>query len=106
MRSDTGAAGTSPYLVWLKLFSATAKAPERLRHASCPRCGQTPLDAQYVASPDDRIGYAALWCRNCWHGIWVSRTGVPDGWDYATFEEAEGGLIPDFVRVEPEEGTG
>ena len=97
---------TSPYLSWLKRFSAIAKASERLHDASCPRCGQVQLGAQYVASPDDRIGYAALWCRTCWHGICVSRTSVPDGWDYATFEEAEAGIIPDFVRVEPEESAG
>ncbi len=97
---------TSPYLSWLKRFSAIAKASERLHDASCPRCGQVQLGAQYVASPDDRIGYAALWCRTCWHGIWVSRTSVPDGWDYATFEEAEAGISPDFVRVEPEESAG
>ena len=97
---------TSTHLTWLKLFAAIAEAPEQLHVAACPNCSEARLAAQYVASSTDRTGYAALWCSNCWYGIWVSRATVPDGWDYATFEEADAGLIPDFIPVEPHEGTG
>ena len=97
---------TSTRLTWLQLFSAVAKAPEQLDVAACPDCGEATLAARFVASSVDRTGYAALWCRNCGYGIWVSRATVPDGWDYATFEEAAAGVIPDFVPVESHEDSG
>lgn len=93
---------TSAYFHWLKLFGSVAKRIESVDAAKCPRCGARQLNVQYVASPRERIGYGTMWCENCWHGIWISRTNVPEGWSYATFEEAEG-IIPNFVRIEPEE---
>ena len=96
---------TSPHLTWLKVFGAIAKGSQSLEHATCPRCHAPELRAQFVASPTDLIGYAAMWCQNCLHGIWVSRAKVPDGWGYETFEDAEGGLIPSFIRIEPKENV-
>lgn len=75
------------------------------RPSGVPGAGTKQLNAQYVGSAIDRIGYGALWGQNGWHGIWVSRLKVPNGWTYATFEEAEGGIIPSFIHVEPEEGS-
>jgi hypothetical protein len=93
---------TANYVTWLKVFGEVGKTPDLLDTVECPRCGNKQLKAQYVGSASDRIGYGALWCQNCWHGIWVSRLKVPNGWTYATFEEAEGGIIPSFIHIEPD----
>ena len=89
------------FRVWLRLFAEIAKGA--LETTPCPRCGQPALRYAYVAEPLTRVGYAGLWCESCYHGIRISRTEVPAGISFTTFEEAEDGgePIPNLHLIEP-----
>lgn len=90
-----------PYLQWLKAFTRATDGED----ATCPEYDHGSLQYQYVAEPDTRAGFAAAWCGACSRGIYISRTIVPDGQSFVTFDELEANpeLIPDFTRVDLEE---
>ncbi len=68
----------------------------------CPLCGRGFVRIQYVADPDTRIGYCAVWCTSCLKGMNISRAKVPSGYPYLPFSATADVLnkaIPNFVHV-------
>ena len=60
---------------WIEVFLELLRGNK----PQCPHCGSTNLDYGYVLfEPDERIGYGALWCKECNHAFSLSRAHVKE----------------------------
>jgi hypothetical protein len=44
---------------------------------ACPNCGAHTVVWRFVAG-DDRLGWGAVWCETCGHGVHLSRVKFPE----------------------------
>lgn len=94
------------YEAWEKTYGDYYEALPGRAEARCPNCGHRTLRLEFVASADERTGWAAFWCDTCKFGITTSRTHVPAGVPFhliGTPWSELGRFIPDFVMVQPSE---
>jgi Winged helix-turn-helix DNA-binding len=71
---------------------------------ACPYCGRFDLQVRFVADPQTRIGYAAVWSDFCLRGIHISRVEVPNGAPFVVLDAPAGVLaahIPSFTEIGP-----
>jgi hypothetical protein len=86
---------------WIELYKRV-NALEDSNDLPCPNCSKAGIHFQYVGDPETRIGYLALWCSFCLHGIHISRVLIPEDSDFLPFdcvEEEVANLIPNFTHV-------
>ncbi len=88
---------------WFDAFTKIRDAwPERI-DVPCPDGDPGRLHITYTGNPENRIGFATLWCDVGRNGIFLSRVGIPDSADMLTFEatpEERAAVIPD-IRLIP-----
>lgn len=87
---------------WLEVFKEIHEELPAKISAECPECGGE-VDFEYVASPDTKIGYLPIWCKECNKGIHISRVEVPVGTSFIDMSnkvEIES-RIPDFKWLRP-----
>lgn len=73
---------------------------------ACPSCHTSGVDFQFVGDLQKKIGYLAIWCPSCLHGIHISRARIPDeaqALSFSVSSEEISGRIPNFTRVEPQD---
>ncbi len=71
---------------------------------SCPNCHRQPIDFQFVGDVQTRIGYMAIWCPFCLHGVHLSRVRISDKIPDTSFDipiEEISKRIPNFTHVKP-----
>lgn len=86
------------FVRWLHLPIQQADAAS----VCCPECGTPGLQHQYVGDPVTKIGYLAIWCPACNHGVHVSRVEIPPGANLLPFGTPQNELdarIPRFNQV-------
>jgi hypothetical protein len=65
---------------------------------SCPNCGANTLVWRFVGG-DDRLGWGAVWCETCHHGVHLSRFQFPEA--VCLLPVGEQVEIPHFQVVTP-----
>lgn len=94
-----------------KLFSQWISIATQINHSLpnvpvlyCPNCHEQKVDFQFVGDLQTRIGYMAIWCPICLHGLYLSRVRIPDEIEANYFDisiEQISKRIPNFTHVEP-----
>jgi hypothetical protein len=94
-----------------RLWEAWVDALERVIAAlpdkidvACPSHGDGTVQLLYTGDPEDRIGYATVWCDTCHEGIASGRAKVPPGVEMVPFgasREERAARIPPDVRLLP-----
>ncbi len=85
----------------MRTLTEVCELPDSITNLPCPRCGHMELHVQFRADAD-RLGYGAMWCTHCNHGVFLSRVDVPQGFDTIPIDAPYNfHPIPDFIHVEP-----
>jgi hypothetical protein len=84
---------------WMAVLDELDQALPGRAGPACPNCGRRELRAQYIGDPEDRIGYAAIWCDHCRWGAYTGRTEIPPAAAMLPFSVSDEDLaahIPNF----------
>ncbi len=81
---------------WKRTIREVFKLPGAITNLPCPHCGHKELLVRFRADAD-RLGYGAMWCGHCNHGVVLSRVNVPQGFDIIPMDVPDN--IPNFIRV-------
>jgi hypothetical protein len=90
---------------WINLSKHITHSSQVISKLTCPNCQQLGINFQYVGDLETRIGYLAIWCSYCLHGIHISRVAIPKEAEALPFGVSNEELlrkIPNFIHVEPE----
>lgn len=90
---------------WVDAFAEIVDALPADAGLACPNCGERSLRLQYVGDLVTRLGYAALWCDACRHGVTLSRVKAPDSASVLSFDSDPETLkeaIPRYHEVDPD----
>ena len=69
---------------------------------TCPNCGSTEVASRFVGGGESRLGYGAVWCNACLHGVWLSRLTIPLGIPMVAIDSDPASIdIPRFKQVTP-----
>lgn len=90
---------------WLITASNISKNLNGINDSECPHCGKKCLDYLYIGDEETRTGYLQVWCDECYNGIYISRTSIPQGAKMLSFDTEEdlNKIIPSYHKVTPEE---
>ncbi|MCY1141863.1 hypothetical protein OWR29_28030 [Actinoplanes sp. Pm04-4] len=92
---------------WFDAFTRIRDAwPERI-YVPCPDGDDGRLHITYTGSPENRIGFATLWCDVGRNGIFLPRVGIPEGADMLSFDatpEERAAVIPDIRLIPTDPG--
>ncbi|MFN6463357.1 MAG: hypothetical protein RMZ41_016305 [Nostoc sp. DedVER02] len=89
---------------WLSIATEINHSLPNVPVLNCPNCHQQEVDFQFVGDLQTRIGYMAIWCPFCLHGIHLSRVLIPAVLEANSFDisiEEVSKRIPNFTHVEP-----
>lgn len=87
--------------VWVRNIAALTTEHDHDIVPLCPNCGSKQLHVQYVADPDTRRGFCAVWCGKCQEGDVLRDLLVPDAFDFVSTHlpaTAIAQSIPPFLR--------
>jgi hypothetical protein len=89
---------------WISITTNIYKNLPNVPVLICPNCHKLGIDFQFIGNLQTRIGYMAIWCAFCLHGIHLSRVHIPDKAQAIPFDmsvEEISKRIPNFTHVEP-----
>jgi len=87
---------------WLFIINEIYRTLPNVPVLYCPNCHQQQVDFQFVGDSQTRIGYMAIWCPICLHGVHFSRVRIPDEVQANSFDipiEEISKRIPNFTHV-------
>jgi hypothetical protein len=82
----------APYVDWRQVMSRVLEGETSVEDEQCPTCSEKALHLQYVGDPQDRVGFATLWCSISRDGIISGRLTIPTGAELLSFGD------PEYVR--------
>lgn len=86
---------------WMGLADHILREPD-VSPLVCPNCGATAIASRFVGGGPQRLGYGAIWCNTCLHGVWLSRLTIPEGIPMIPIEDDPATVgIPNFQQVSP-----
>ncbi len=84
----------------MRTLTEAFELPDAITNVPCPHCGHTELHLQFRGNDEaDRLGYGAMWCGHCNHGVFLSRVIVPQGFDIIPRDVPYN--IHNFIEVKP-----
>jgi hypothetical protein len=89
---------------WFDAFTRIRDAFPQPVDVACPDGDGGKLHLTYTGDPEDRIGFATLWCDVGRNGIFLDRVGIPSGAEMLTFDatpEERATRIPPGIRLIP-----
>lgn len=95
----------SAFLKWTHLTRDIYKNLPNLAALPCPTCHQLGIKFQFVGDLETRIGYMAIWCSFCLHGIHIARVNIPEqapALPFGISGEEISRRIPNFIHVKPD----
>lgn len=75
------------------LLDSGSNAPTK-----CPHCGAATVQHSFFAGPD-LLGWGAVWCETCKHGVHLSRVTFPAGLE--TNPMGSNVPVPSFTIIKP-----
>ncbi|GIE98197.1 hypothetical protein [Paractinoplanes rishiriensis] len=91
---------------WFDAFTRIRDAWPAPVDVPCPDGDGGKLRITYTGDPEDRIGFATLWCDVGRNGIFLHRVGIPSGAPMLSFDatdEERAEQIPAGIRLIPED---
>jgi hypothetical protein len=67
---------SSEWAKWMEVTDQVLRSAER--RLICPHCRSAAVEWLFVGGGLARLGYGAVWCNTCRHGVWLSRLAIPD----------------------------
>ena len=89
---------------WFDAFTEIRDAFPKPVDVRCPDGDGGKLLVSYTGDPEERIGFAILWCDVGRNGIFLHRVGIPVGAEMLSFEatpEERATRIPPDIRMIP-----
>ncbi|MBV6622126.1 MAG: hypothetical protein KI793_04080 [Rivularia sp. (in: Bacteria)] len=92
------------YYEWISIITEIYNNLPDVPALTCPNCHKLGIDFQFIGDLQTKIGYMAIWCPFCLHGIHLSRVRIPDttqAFSFDTSAEEISKRIPNFIHVKP-----
>lgn len=92
--------------LWMSIATDINNTLPNVTVLACPSCHRLGVDFQFVGDFQTKIGYMAIWCPFCLHGIHISRVRIPEkvqSIPFNTSAEEISRRIPNFTHVEPDD---